>query len=99
VLDHVRDWPVWVRDMTTAGGQAYAVLTLCRAAVLLEHGQQVSKRAAATLVAAQQPRQADLVLWARDWWYDDGDDNQQVDMLAVQQFVDETSARLLTDRL
>ncbi len=33
LLHHVRDWPVWVREMATAGGQAYVVLSLCRTAV------------------------------------------------------------------
>src|SRR5215213_9528903 len=30
VLQHVRAWPEWVRDMQATGGQVYAVLTLCR---------------------------------------------------------------------
>ena len=32
VLQHVRAWPEWVDDMRHTGGQAYTVLTLCRAA-------------------------------------------------------------------
>ena len=94
LLHHVRDWPVWVREMATAGGQAYAVLSLCRAAVLLETGEQVSKKAAATLIAQAVPAWTDLVLWARDWWYQGGSDDEPPRTGQVRRFVDETSARL-----
>lgn len=95
LLAHVRDWPVWVRSMTATGGQAYAVLTLCRAVVLLENGEQVSKKAAATRVSDAYPAWADLALWARGWWYDGGRDDEPARMREVQRFVEEMSARLL----
>ena len=95
LLHHVRDWPVWVRDMAGAGGQAYAVLTLCRAAVLLETGEQMSKKAAAEHLAQAVPAWADLTLWASDWWFDGGHDDEPARTDEVRRFVDETSARLL----
>lgn len=95
LLHHVQDWPVWVRDMATAGGQAYAVLSLCRAAVLLQTGEQVSKKAAATYVAQGMPVWADVVLWARDWWYEGGSDDEPPRTDEIRRFVDETSASLV----
>ncbi|MFC5382089.1 aminoglycoside adenylyltransferase domain-containing protein [Aquipuribacter nitratireducens] len=95
LLHHVRDWPTWVRDTTTPGGQAYAVLSMCRAAVALETGEQVSKKAAATIVADAVPAHRDVVLWARDWWYDGGNEDQPSEAATIRRFVDETSARLL----
>ena len=95
LLHHVRDWPVWVREMATAGGQAYAVLSLCRAAVSLETGAYVSKKAAATLVAQALPAWTDIVLWARDWWYEGGSDDEPPRTVEVRRFVDATSARLV----
>ncbi|WP_380163911.1 aminoglycoside adenylyltransferase domain-containing protein [Jannaschia sp. R86511] len=94
LLHHVRDWPVWVREMATAGGQAYAVLSLCRAAVLLTTGDQVSKKAAATHVAREVPAWTDVVLWARDWWYGGGSDDEPPRTADVRRFVEETSASL-----
>lgn len=95
LLHHVRDWPVWVREMATAGGQAYAVLSVCRAAVFLETGEQVSKKAAATHMAQAVPLWADVVLWARDWWYEGGTDDEPPRTDEVRRFVDETSAALV----
>jgi len=95
LLHHVRDWPVWVREMATAGGQAYAVLSLCRAVVLLETGEQVSKKAAATHVAQATPAWTDVVLWARGWWYEGGSDDEPPRTVEVRRFVDATSAQLV----
>lgn len=74
--------------------RAYAVLSLCRAAVLLGTGEQVSKKAAATLIAQSVPAWADVVLWARDWWYEGSSDDEPPRTVEVVRFVDETSARL-----
>jgi hypothetical protein len=95
LLDHVRDWPYWVRDMRTAGGQAYAVLSVCRALRRLDDGEQVSKRRAAALVAADLPEWAGLVRWASDWWYDGGDDTDPGDRPAVTRFVTDAADGLL----
>ncbi|MFC5382075.1 aminoglycoside adenylyltransferase domain-containing protein [Aquipuribacter nitratireducens] len=95
LLHHVRDWPTWVRGMTTPGGQAYAVLSVCRAAVALDAGDQVSKKVAATIIAEAVPAHRDVVLWARDWWYQGGSDDEPPRTAAVRRFVDETSTQLL----
>jgi Domain of unknown function (DUF4111) len=55
VLQHVRAWPEWARDMQATGAQAYAVLTLCRAAETLATGRQVSKLAAADAAGHGSP--------------------------------------------
>lgn len=62
-VDHVRDWPTWVMQMRRPGGQAYAVLTLCRALHLFAEDSQVSKRQAANYALAAIPHWAELVLW------------------------------------
>lgn len=54
-LQHVRGWPQWVDEMQHTGGQAYTVLTLCRAAEALATGRQVSKLAAAETGVARFP--------------------------------------------
>jgi predicted nucleotidyltransferase len=55
VLQHVRAWPEWVHDMQATGAQAYAVLTLCRAAETLATRRQVSKLAAANAGRSRFP--------------------------------------------
>ncbi|MGY4910349.1 aminoglycoside adenylyltransferase domain-containing protein [Micromonospora aurantiaca (nom. illeg.)] len=93
--DHVRDWPAWVLDMTPPGAQSYAVLTLCRAYQRLCDGRQLSKRQAAERTAAALPRWADLIVWARDWWYDSGQDSDPGRVDEVKAFVHEVSAAIL----
>jgi hypothetical protein len=92
--DHVRDWPQWVKTMTTPGAQAYAVLTLCRAIHHLRYGRQLSKRQAADQTDGGQ--WSDLIRWARDWWYHQGRDTDPGrPQQEVERFVTETSADLL----
>ncbi|MFB9235805.1 aminoglycoside adenylyltransferase domain-containing protein [Plantactinospora siamensis] len=96
LLDHVRDWPAWLTDMTsTPGAQAYSVLTLCRALQRLRHGRQLSKRQAAAETIAGRPEWAGLVVWARDWWYDRGRDTDAGRPAEVRDFVTRLSADLL----
>ena len=96
LLAHVRDWPTWVEEMTGPGGQAYAVLTVCRAACRLTTGAQVSKRAAAAWARAAWPDdRADLVAWAERWWYAGGRDDEPSRLPEVTRFVARTSAALL----
>lgn len=61
MLEHVRAWPDWIEEMRHAGGQAYAVLTLCLAAEAFATGQQVFKVAAAAAgrVRRHQPATSD----------------------------------------
>ncbi|MBO4142598.1 DUF4111 domain-containing protein [Micromonospora tulbaghiae] len=96
LLDHVRDWPAWVTQMTTPGAQSYAVLTLCRAYQRLRNGRQLSKRQAADQTATACPRWAGLVVWARDWWYDSGQDSDPGRFDEIRAFVHEVSAAILT---
>lgn len=95
LLDHVRDWPTWVTRMNTPGAQSYAVLTLCRAFQRLRNGRQLSKRRAADRTIADRPRWADLIIWARDWWYRSGQDTDPGRADEVREFVNEVSAAIL----
>jgi len=95
LLDHVRDWPAWVTDMTSPGAQSYAVLTLCRAFQRLQYGRQLSKRQAADETVTARPQWAHLIDWARDWWYDGGQDTDHGNVRDVLAFVNELSATVL----
>ncbi|WFE36182.1 aminoglycoside adenylyltransferase domain-containing protein [Micromonospora sp. WMMD975] len=95
LLDHVRDWPDWVVEMTGVGAQSYAVLTLCRAYQRLRCGRQLSKRQAAEPTAAAFPHWAGLIGWARDWWYESGLDSDPGRAGDVPAFVREVSAAVL----
>lgn len=95
LLDHVRDWPTWVRQMHGPGGQAYAVLTLCRALHLATENSQVTKRQAAEDALSALPDWAQLIVWARDWWYVGGSDDEPSRHDEVTEFVHCVSARIL----
>ncbi|CAN7224580.1 DUF4111 domain-containing protein [Terrabacter sp. LjRoot27] len=97
LVDHVRDWPTWVEDMRTVGAQSYSVLSLCRAWCAVVEGEQLSKRAAADRFVAVRPADADLVEWARDWWYAGGSDGAEGRFAQVSDFVVRTSHSILTD--
>jgi hypothetical protein len=94
-LAHVRDWPRWVEDMRPIGAQAYAVLSICRAWCLLAEGRQRSKLSAAHRVEQALASDADLVAWARDWWYGGGADGEPSRFSEVREFVTRTSQRIL----
>ncbi len=94
VREHASRWPEWVAEMTGPGGQAYAVLTLCRALHSVETGGQVSKRAAASWAADALPARADLVDWAARWWYEAGPDSAPDRAAQVTDFVTEVAARI-----
>ena len=89
-----RSWPDWVEDMRGPGGQAYAVLTVCRALVAVEQGRQVSKRAAATWAAEALPHRAELVTWASRWWYAAGAEDEPDRLPAVRELVREVADRI-----
>ena len=95
VLQHVWAWPEWVHDMQTTGAQAYAVLTLCRAAEALATGRQVSKLAAANAGRSRFPEWSVLIDWAQDWWYHGGSDVDHGRFEDVRRFVEDVSARSL----
>jgi predicted nucleotidyltransferase len=92
VLQHVRAWPEWVHDMQAIGAQAYAVLTLCRAAETLATGRQVSKLAAANAGRSRFPEWSALIDWAQDWWYNGGSDFDHGRFEDVRRFVNDVSA-------
>lgn len=94
VLEHVRAWPEWVQEMQHAGGQAYAVLTICHAAAALATGRQVSKLAAASVGRSSHPQGSALIDWAEQWWYG-GSDSAVGRFEEVRPFVDE---RALVER-
>lgn len=96
--EHVRDWPTWVTQMRGPGGQAYAVLTLCRALHLFSEDSQVSKRQAASYAVAAIPHWSELVTWARNWWYAGGSADEASRLDEVTAFVQEVSARILDPR-
>ncbi len=98
VLAHVRDWPTWVHDMRQPGGQSYAVLTVCRALHLVGEGRQVSKRQAADDAIAAVPEWAELIRWARDWWYDGGSDDEDSRHPETIRFVEDLTTRIFTGR-
>lgn len=95
LLDHVRDWPTWVESMKTVGAQSYSVLSICRAWCAVVEAEQLSKRAAADRFMAARPADADLVEWARDWWYAGGSDAEESRFEQVVPFVTRTSRAIL----
>jgi hypothetical protein len=95
VRRHVEQWPEWVREEESAGFLAYAVLTLCRARLLLEHDRRGSKHEAALQALGDLPEHADLIRWADRWWYGGGSDDRPAPRAAVLAFVDEQAGRLL----
>jgi hypothetical protein len=97
LLDHVRDWPAWVEQMTAPGAQAYSVLTMCRAVQRLLHGRQLSKRQAADRTVETDPEWAGLVGWARGWWYDQGADTDPGRFAEVRAFVSASSATIVRE--
>ena len=67
VRGHLDWWRVGVDEMRQRGGQAYAILTLCRALYTLTHGEQVSKRQAALWAARELPQWSPLIHNALAW--------------------------------
>jgi predicted nucleotidyltransferase len=96
VREHVVAWKEWVDRMRHPGGQAYAVLTLCRARYALTLGEQVSKRRAAAWVSAELSAWSELISWALAWWYDGGAQTPDQDRFAdVQRFVSDLVERFV----
>ena len=77
---HAHLWIDWVDEMTERPGQAYLILTLCRALYAWHHGEQVSKRQAAEWAIAAYPEQAEVIAGAVQWRIDYRD--QDVDHAA-----------------
>ncbi|GBF04308.1 nucleotidyltransferase family protein [Deinococcus aerius] len=95
VRQHARAWREWVTEMRHPGGQAYAVLTLCRALSSTLHGEQVSKRRAAREVRPLLPGWEALIDWAVGWWYGGGQQTPDEDHFPeVVRFVAEVRGRV-----
>ena len=69
IREHAEKWGDSVRQEWTRyrKGQAYAILSMCRALYTHQHGEQVSKRKAALWAQEQLPEWADLVGRAVVW--------------------------------
>ncbi len=80
--------------MHSAGAQAYAVLTLCRALHSVETGDQVSKRTAATWAAQALPTWTDLITWAARGWYETPTRSEPDRLPQVTHFVDDVTTRI-----
>jgi hypothetical protein len=67
VRDHTAWWTEEIDHIDHRPGQAYAILTLCRALYALDQGEQPSKRRAAEWAMARYPQWADLIGRALVW--------------------------------
>ncbi len=71
VKAHVQGWRTWINDVDARPGQAYAILTLCRAFYTVRNGAQVSKLQAAAWAAGELPEWSDFihnaVVWRKTW--------------------------------
>ncbi|MFF5180190.1 aminoglycoside adenylyltransferase domain-containing protein [Micromonospora sp. NPDC000316] len=61
----------------------------------LQNGRQLSKRQAADRTTAALPQWDGLITWARDWWYDGGEDTDPGRADGVHTFVHEISSTIL----
>lgn len=71
VREHAASWGGWVHDVHDRKGQAYAILTMCRALHVHKTGEQVSKRAAALWAQQELPAWSWLIesalAWRKTW--------------------------------
>ena len=67
VQEHTQAWGEWVNQMENLPGQAYAILTLCRALYAAKNGEQVSKKEAALWAQVSYPQWATLIKKALAW--------------------------------
>jgi predicted nucleotidyltransferase len=71
VRDHANAWSNWTDGLHGRPGQAYAILTLCRAYYTSKNGEQTSKTRAAQWTAKAFPQWSTLIeialKWREDW--------------------------------
>lgn len=82
------------------GTQAYAILTMCRAAFTCETGRQISKGAAAAWARSEMPAHASLIDWARAVRAGPRSDQYIEDVTTREQaraFVHEVAAQILSE--
>jgi predicted nucleotidyltransferase len=95
VREHAASWQEDIADTLHPGGQAYAVLTLCRALYTVTTGKQVSKKQAAQVALLWLPEWGELIEWAVDWWYVGGEQTPEESHLQeVVGFVKSVGARI-----
>ena len=91
VRRQAEDWADWVHHFRSRPGQAYAILTLCRAAHASATGIRSSKRQAALWAAERFPEWAPLIEAAVQWrkcWRDQvSESDEQATLPATVQFV------------
>jgi Domain of unknown function (DUF4111) len=75
VREQAKDWRGWVHHAARdRKGQAYSILTMCRALYAWKNGEQASKRQAALWAQEHLPQWASLIQNAlawRDAWRDE----------------------------
>jgi hypothetical protein len=96
---HARAWGEWVHDMHTRGGQAYAILTMCRALYTCRNGEQVSKKQAALWAKQELPDWSQLIqnalLWREDWRNEQVDHDEAI-FAETKRFVDFVRDMIIT---
>lgn len=80
---HTRSWAQWVEGCRHQGGQAYAILTMCRALYTMTQGEQISKPKAAAWAAHRYPQWAALIHDALLWRAQQGDTGYAIDPSAT----------------
>jgi hypothetical protein len=79
VRSHTKSWAQWIDDCRHRGGQAYAILTMCRALYTTTYGEQLSKPQAAAWAAQEYPQWASLIHNALVWRERQRDQTEEVD--------------------
>lgn len=64
---HISSWRKYVDDMHKRKGQAYSILTMCRALYAIKNGEQVSKKQAAEWAMKELPEWSGLIQNAIEW--------------------------------
>lgn len=78
VRNQLRAWREWITHTRTRGGQAYAILTMCRALYTLKNGEIVSKKQSALWAMQELPAWSPLIQNALIWreaWRDENVDH------------------------
>ncbi len=80
VRDHANAWRNWINGLHGRPGQAYAVLTMCRAYYTYKNGEQASKKRAAQWTAKAFPQWSALIenalKWRENWRTNQVDDEE-----------------------
>lgn len=64
---HINSWRKYIDDMHKRKGQAYAILTMCRALYAIKNGEQASKKQAAQWTMKKLPEWSNLIKNAILW--------------------------------